>query len=325
MLAAEHWFRAARIAGAVMAIAWMMPVLTHGQAAKPAAQGAAKLAAANPANWSVPRTPWGDPDFQGIWDIAGGPAQAEGSLPPEIAERLVKARQSRYDPTDKRGMQTSQLSKAKGKVVDPPDGLFPMLPGKWIYYDPRPRGDHWRNHKVTERCITGGVPDIYLGGDVQRIIQSPGWVVMLTENIHDVRAIPTNGRPHVGADIRLWNGDSRGRWEGDTLVVDITNFNDKGQVVSELGGALNNSSQLHVVERWTRVAQDAIKQELTVTDPSVFSRPWTAVVEHKLEGPGFFIVEYACHEGNWNYMSGSLRQGRVREQKAAQGGAASGR
>ena len=319
---AEHRVRTARIAGAVIAIACMMPVLTHGQA-KPAAPGAAKPAAATPGTWKVPRTPWGDPDFQGNWDIQGQPIQTESALSPEFAQRLVKARQSRYDPGDKRGLQTSQLSKNKGKVVDPADGLIPMLPGKWVFYDPVPRGDHWRNHKVTERCITGGIPDIYLGGDVQRIIQSKGWVMMLTENIHDARAIPTDGRPHVGSDIRLWNGDPRGHWEGDTLVVDSTNFNDKGQVVSEIGGTLNNSSQLHVVERWTRTAQDAIRQEITVTDPAVFSRPWTAVVAHTLQGPEFFIVEYACHEGNWNYMSGSLQQGRIREQRRAQGGSAS--
>src|SRR5262249_34832622 len=162
-----------------------------------------------------------------------GPTQSESALPPEVGEKLVKARSLRYDPNDARGKQTSQLSKNKGKVTDPADGLLPLLAGKFIYWEPGPRGDNWKNHKVTERCITAGVPDVYLGGDAQRVVQSPGWVVMATENIHDVRAIPTDGRPHVGNNIRFWNGDPRGHWEGTTLVVETTNYNDKGQVFSE--------------------------------------------------------------------------------------------
>jgi hypothetical protein len=322
MLTAGHFYRAFCIAVAVAAIAWMTPASVDAQAQgtpKPAAQGAAKPAtpaAAKPATGSVPRTPWGDPDFQGVWEHPDTPAQG---IPPDpaVADRLVKARMSRYGPNDPRGRQTSQLSKEKPMIVDPADGLFPTLPGKFFYYDPAIRGDHWTNHFIGERCITKGVPDMYLRGDVHRIVQSPGWVVMVSEFIHDVRMIPVDGRPHLGADIQFWNGDPRGRWDGDTLVIESTNFNDKGQVFAELGGGIKQSSQMRLVERWTRIDAKTIRQEFTVTDPAVFSRPWTAVTTHELQPANFFVVEYACHEGNYNYMTGSLRQGRIRDQKRA--------
>ena len=323
MLTGGYLFRLSPVAVMVAAIVWMMPASIEGQAAqgapKPAAQGAAKPApaAAKPAaNWTVPRTPWGDPDFQGVWEHPDTPAQG---IPPnkEDQDRLVNARLSRYGPNDPRGKQTSQLSKEKPLLVDPADGLFPTLPGKFFYYDPAIRGDHWENHFVGERCITKGVPDMYLRGDVHRIVQSPGWVVMVSEFIHDARLIPVDGRAHLGADIRQWNGDPRGRWEGDTLVIESTNFNDKGQVYAELGAGIKQSSQMRLVERWTRINEKTIRHEFTVTDPAVFSRPWTAVTTHELQDPKFFVVEYACHEGNYNYMSTSLRQGRIRDKQRA--------
>ena len=314
MLTARSFSRLTRFLIAVAALVGTMPALMHGHAPTAAARGAAKPAA--PAGtYRAPRTAWGDPDFQGVWQIGGNPTQAESSLPPEFGELLVKARASRYEPNSPRAQQNARLSTEKPKIVDPANGHFPLLPGKFIIFDPFVRGDHWTNHKITERCITGGMLSMYLEGDIQRIVQSPGWVVMMMENIHDVRAIPTDGRPHLGQDIRFWSGDPRGRWDGDTLVVETTNYNDKGQVYGEIGGNILQSSQMRVSERWTRVDARTIRQEMTVTDPLVFSRPWTAVMMHELQGPEFFIVEYACHEGNGNYMAGSLRQGRIRDQR----------
>jgi hypothetical protein len=328
MLTAERLYRLSRIAVVGAALMWAMPATMHGQAAQTAtrpggrggagqaAEGAAKPAAEGQGKpYVVPRTPWGDPDFQGVWQHSDAPAQAESTLPPEFGDRLVAARKSRYAENDRRGQQTSQLSKEKPLIVDPADGHFPLLPGKFFFYDPVARGDTWDNHFVRERCITSGIPDEYLRGDDERIVQSPGWVVILSEFIHDVRSIPVDGRPHLGENIRFWNGDPRGHFEGDTLVVETTNFNDKGQLFAELGGGIKQTSHMKVVERWTRTDEKTIRHEFTVSDPDVFTRPFTAVQTHKIAPPNFFVVEYACNEGNFHYMSGTLLQGRIRDQE----------
>ena len=326
MLTGGHLFRLFRVSLAVAVLVWMMPASASAQAgAKPGAKPAAPTAkaaapsTAKPTASGVPRTPWGDPDFMGVWEHEERPAQNRPN-DEALANGIFNARKSRYDPTDKRGAMTSQWSKEKPLIVDPADGIIPALPGKIFFYDPVIRGDHWKNHFVGERCITKGVPDMYLRGDVHRIIQSPGWVVMISEFIHDVREIPVDGRPHVGAAIRQWNGDPRGRWDGETLVVETTNFNDLGQVYAELGAGIKQSDAMRLSERWTRTDKETIVHRLTIDDPKVFSRPWTIEKQHKLQPPGFFVVEYACHEGNTNYMSGTLKQGRIRDERAAGAG-----
>ena len=307
----------------IVATVWMMPASAGAQAAaKPGAKPAPSTAkpgvasTAKPTASGVPRTPWGDPDLMGVWDHEERPAQGRPT-DEALANAIQNARKSRYDPNDKRGLMTSVWSKQKPLIVDPADGLIPALPGKIFLYNPAIRGDHWKNHFIGERCITKGVPDMYLRGDVHRIIQSPGWVVMVSEFIHDLREIPVDGRPHVSAAIRQWNGDPRGRWDGESLVVETTNFNDQGQVYAELGAGIKQSDAMRLTERWTRIDKDTIVQRMTIDDPKVFSRPWTIEKQHKLQPPEFFIVEYACHEGNINYMSTSLRQGRVRDERAA--------
>ena len=139
-----------------------------------------------------------------------------------------------------------------------------------------------------------------------QIQQGPGYVAILQEEIHDVRIIPLDGRPHVGPKIRLWMGDPRGRWEGNTLVVDTTNFTDRTNF-------RGSSENLHVVERFTRAGEDTILYEFTVEDPATWARPWKAELPMvKTQGP---IFEYACHEGNYG-MANILRGARAQEQAA---------
>jgi hypothetical protein len=161
------------------------------------------------------------------------------------------------------------------------------------------------------RCITFGVPR--LGGNFgagpysyYQIFQTPGYVVLYPEIIHDPRIIPLDGRPHLPQSVRQWNGDSRGRWEGKTLVVDTTNFSAKSYY---MGSAEN----LHLIERFTRTAPGTIKYEITVDDPATWTKPWTAVIYLKQTQDK--IYEFACHEGNYDVMVSMLAGARAEQAK----------
>jgi hypothetical protein len=166
------------------------------------------------------------------------------------------------------------------------------------------------------RCITFGVPR--LGGNFgagpysyYEILQTPEYVVILPEVIHDARIIPLDGRPHLPRNIRQWNGDSRGRWEGQTLVVDTTNFSEKSSF-------LGSAESLHIVERFTRVAEDTINYEITVDDLTTWTKPWTAMI--RLKQTEEKIYEFACHEGNYDVMVGMLEGARAEENAAKEAG-----
>jgi hypothetical protein len=167
-----------------------------------------------------------------------------------------------------------------------------------------------------ERCVTGSVP-MFGGGLVAgynnyyQIVQTPGSVAINMEMRHDTRMIPLTSRDHLSKNVHLWLGDPIGRWEGDTLVVDSTNFRDDSPV--GYGGATAN---MHLTERFSRVGPETLKYEATVDDPSTWTKPWTAVLYMRESKDQ--IYEYACHEGN-EAMSGTLRGERVKEQKAVSG------
>jgi len=167
------------------------------------------------------------------------------------------------------------------------------------------------NRGLAERCILWGAegPPMMPNGynSNLQVVQGEGYVAIMQEMIHDVRIIPTDGRPHVDSSIRLLFGDSRGHWEGNTLVVDTTNFTDRT--------AFRNSSEnLHVVERFTRTDPDTVTYQFTVDDPTTWATPWTAEIPMtKIDGP---IFEYACHEGNYG-MPNNLSGARADEAKAA--------
>ena len=162
------------------------------------------------------------------------------------------------------------------------------------------------------RCITFGVPR--LGGGAAgynsyyQIVQNRGYVVVFGEVIHDARIIPLDGRPHMPPTVRQWHGDSRGHWEGQTLVVDTTNFSAKSFFIG-------SSDALHVVERFTRVADDRIDYEITASDPGTWVQPWTAVVQLRQSHDRMY--EYACHEGNYDVMVDMLSGASAAKENAA--------
>jgi hypothetical protein len=211
----------------------------------------------------------------------------------------------------------------RSMVVDPPDGRVPVQ--KWAEdkrdYDLAHLEDHYKHETAWVRCITRGVPGgMFPAGynNAYEIEQIPGYVIIVYEMIHDTRIIPLDGHPHVGASIRLWNGDPRGHFEGNTLVVETTNFNDKGSIATSAATGrirgIPHSEELHVVERFTRVSEDVIEYTVTVTDPKVYTAPWTVALPLNRD-PSYLMFEYACHEGNLA-LPNALSAGRVRERAA---------
>ena len=200
-------------------------------------------------------------------------------------------------------------------IVDPADGRMPPATPEWTAARTaaaakRPRfPTRAQDLTITDRCISYGVPDLFAAYmAVYRIVQTPTHIAIVMEKIHDARIIPIDGRPRVSPAIRHYMGDSRGRWEADTLVVETTNFHSNG---NPMGGLLNRSSQnLHLTERFRRTAPDALEYTFTVNDPGVWTRPWTAVI-HWQRAKGD-VLEYACHEGNYS-LPGMLNGARADE------------
>jgi hypothetical protein len=171
------------------------------------------------------------------------------------------------------------------------------------------------------RCITRGLPDMWLpigyNNGVQ-IVQGPGYVVITKEMIHEARVIPTEDRPHLGPKLTQWLGDSRGRWEGDTLVVEVANFN--GRI-----GYRGSAKGLRLTERYTRTAPDTIDYRVTVDDPDTWTRPWTIGFPIKKDEAQYELVEYSCHEGNYglvNILTGARAQEREKAAPQTRKGAA---
>ena len=264
----------------------------------------------------APRTPWGDPDLNGTWSYASlTPLQRPTSMadkefftPEEAAERNYAVTQDVPDPPGSVGSYNA-LWFDRGEVsadlrtsliVDPPDGRLPVKPETQAQAaqlrDHRRAhpADSWLDRSNWDRCITyHGVPPISTGyNNTYQILQTPDYVAIRVENIHDVRIIPLDGRPQLDDGVRQWNGDSRAHWEGDTLVVETANFSD--QTVHRFPSSRNTRS----VERFTRVSDDRIDYEFTVEDPTVYTSSWTAVRPMpRLDD--YIIYEYACHEGNY--------------------------
>jgi hypothetical protein len=299
--------------------------------------------AAKKANtWTPPRTSDGRPDLQGVWDFRTiTPLERASDLggkqfltDEEAAQVEAKAAEDRIDRPPRagdpgtynqfwfdRGTRVVE-DKRSALIVDPPDGKIPPLTPEGQKRKAAggrqalPAGPEDRN--VAERCILGFnsgppmEPRAY-NNNVQ-VFQTPGYVVILNEMVHDTRIVPLDGRPH--GTIRQWTGDSRGRWDGDTLVIDTTNFYNK-TAFSERQGSTPN---MHLVERFTRVDSDTLLYEFTVDDPATWTRPWTAAIPMTKSEER--IYEYACHEGNYG-MFGILTGARAQE-KAAEDAAKKG-
>jgi hypothetical protein len=296
--------------------------------------------------WTLPRTPDGQPDLQGIW--------ANSTLTPlerprELGDKQFftekeaaeyEKRLLEHNNADRRDNQNAEAdialayndfwydrgtkivpTRRTSLIVDPPDGRIPPLTPEAQKREAarveanRGRGpaDSWEDRNLAERCLTRGAPKLPGGYNNNfMILQGPGYVAILQEMIHEVRVIHLDGRPHISKSIRQWLGDSRGHWEGNTLVVDTTNFRD--EIRSNLyyccGAA---GANLHLVERFTRVDNDTIGYQYTVDDPTTFTRPWTVAVPlWRTPGP---LYEYACHEANYG-MAGILSGARAEERAA---------
>ena len=278
---------------------------------------------------SSPRTPWGHPDLQGIWDqTTGTPLQRSPDVANRefLSEEEAVAREARrfqaFDEAPRQGSAGNYGSQWRdgsrnaltrtSLIVDPPDGRMPPLTAAAERHrDARQasRRDHpadsWVDRGLWERCVTRGVPRVPNNYNSNLLVlQTPEAVVLLNEMINETRVIYLDDRPHVASAVRQWNGDSRGHWEDDTLVVETTNFDDKQIFRGFPVGTLR------LVERFTRVGADQIDYRMTLTDPETYTRPWTVVLPMtRTEGP---IFEYACHEGNLG-MEGILAGHRAEE------------
>ncbi len=338
-----------------IAVTSLAPVSVAGQAA-PATAGQKKTVAKS--TWTPPLTPDGQPDLQGVWvsnsatplerpsGLEGRPSltDAEVAELKQRAERLFKDGANAYaggdsvflaaladvkkyeggpSTGDSLSMIEREFSNRTSLITDPPDGRVPPLTPAARQRQAAAAAAARRPPAGAEdlsnanRCITFGVPR--LGGNFgagpysyYQILQNREYVVLVMEAIHEARIIPLDGRPHLPQSIRQWNGDSRGRWEGKTLVVDTTNFSPRSNF---MGSAEN----LHLVERFTRVAPDTLNYQITLDDPTTWTKPWTALLP--LRRTQEEIYEFACHEGNPLVMQGMLGAARA-DEKAAEEAAA---
>ena len=293
--------------------------------------------------WTTPRTADGKPDLQGIWgtatltpferpkEFAGKEffsAEEAAQFTRTALERANRDRRGATPEEDVGGAYNEawfdrgskvQSNLRTSIVVDPADGRVPALTreasqaaaARAAVQRRRPEGPE--DFALAIRCIlwpTAGPPMIpgpY--NNYYQIVQTRDFIAINVEMIHDARIIPLDGRPHISSAIRQWMGDPVGHWEGDTLVVDTTNFNDQ----THFRGADRN---LHVVERFTRTAADTIQYRFTIDDPTAFTKPWTGeIIMSKAPGP---LYEYACHEGNYS-LAGMLAGARAEEKAESKG------
>jgi hypothetical protein len=295
------------------------------------AQTTGRQPAAPTREGTVPRTPWGDPDLQGVWNYGSmtpleRPAQWAGrevlsQAEAEAYEKQIVSRRGENDAVtagpDWWELQNNVLKNRRTSlIVDPADGRIPPTTSE---YQARTAGrgrgrgapiQDPENLALQDRCIAWPAasppyqPTVY-NNNVQ-IVQTPRYVMLLSEMIHTVRIVRMDGSTH--GTMRTWYGDSRGRWDGNTLVVDTTNFN----------GRLNfrgTGEDLHLIERFTRTGPETLDYQYTVDAPHVWTRPWTVRLDMtRIDG---LLYEFACHEGNAISMTGSLKGARLTEQDAA--------
>ena len=343
-------FRVAPAAGvaAVVAAAWLAPAGAEGQTAPGAsAAGQAGSPPAESSSYAVPRTPDGHPDLQGFWtNQTYTPLQRPEGIEKAFhtVEEVAAIEQGRaareaeltvpgtipdvhYDFTQF-GLDRSQSPFARNLrtslIVDPPDGRLPPVNAEGrrraaaVAAERERMGGRWdaaENNQLDDRCIImrgAGPPMMNAGYNANyHVVQNRDYVMILVEMIHDARIIPLDGRPAPPERARQWMGMSRGRWEGDTLVVETANLNGKNP--------FNGSSdRMRVTERFTRVADDTILYRFTVDDPATWDRPWTAEMPMKRTiGP---LFEHACHEGNYGLYN-TLVGARLEERRAAEAAA----
>jgi hypothetical protein len=275
-------------------------------------------AAPTAAPWTHPRTPWGDPDLEGVW-TSDNNFSIPLERPAEVADKEFLDGKELEDALARRAKTIAAVadggvvgagpshwyenltarSRRSSLIIDPPNGRLPATTAEAraraaaeaAARKGRGPADSWEDRSLWDRCITVGLPAVMFptgyNNNVQ-ILQAPGYVTITHEMMHDTRVIPLDGRPHLSSRIRQYLGDSRARWQGTTLVIDVTNFHP----ATSYRGARDT---LHLIERYTRTAADHIRYEVTIDDSHTYERPWTAVLDLAPQGP---MYEYACHEGN---------------------------
>ena len=292
--------------------------------------------------YTAPRTPWGEPDLQGIWtgDPSAGvplerPLDAEDRGELTVEEAAARREQGTlrsiwgYDREWRDttlGYVRTAPSTQVAMVIDPPDGRVPpltpaaearaalALAGRG---GPQPAAGP-EDLGMFVRCITRGLPELMMPGVYNnglQIVQSAGYVAIQKEMIHETRIIPTDGRPHLGANLTQWLGDSRGRWEGDTLVVEVTNFNGRAGGFAVGEDRRESGATLTLVERYTRIGPDTLEYQFTIEDSATWTSPWTGRFTFAKDDQ-YRVVEYACHEGNYgmtNILSGARSRDRGAE------------
>ena len=319
----NRFFKSLGAVALVMAAILWAPVLVEAQT--PPAAGANPKSvwdptAPPPSGWTAPRTPWGDPDLQGFWLVLSytpleRPAALAGKplyTPEEAIDAFKKAvaLDAEVDPTTvhydwkEYGMDAWQSpvrpNRRTSLIVDPPDGKIPPLTPE--AQKRRTQGCCGVATDVSSvgwytRCLLGVEAAPRVPGGVtteSQIVQIPGYVMWIQESNNDVRIIPLDGRPHLPSNVRQYLGDARGHWEGNTLVVDTTNFTDETKWHGSTAG-------LHLVERFTLADDKTLKYEFTVTDPATWTKPWT--MEAPLPRITPPLYEFACHEQNYGVMN----------------------
>ena len=335
---------------AMIAAAGLMMVTASAQSHKAAPASSSTAAKSASGSYVPPKTPWGDPDLQGTWtsdDCIGLRADRAA----QYGDRLYYTEQELAQSQDRLSQQLANDNvdtvapdarvgtgppghwaerarrpcRQTSMVVAPADGRTPALtaaarlrPIPEGAGNNNPKADSWEDFSYYIRCISRGVvgsilPVIY--GNGQQVVQSPGFVSIMQEMVHEARVIPLDGRPHAGPNIRSYMGDARGHWEGNTLVVETTNFLGGKNGIGLNGGGTPTSESLRLVERYTRQGSDRLQYEVTVDDPGTYVAPFTMRVPLTME-PGYQNFEYACHEGNYA-MFDSLSGARAQEKKAA--------
>ncbi len=311
--------------------------------------------------WQAPRTAWGHPDLTGAWtsdSVHGVPRErpvAQGTrmfvTEEEYADRVKREEQTRQSAYNASGANTGGRDRAlRGQttfrltslMVSPANGRMPAItPFGESRRAPRDRGSFgegpfntFEDFTLYDRCITRGIvgsvmPVPYGNGNV--ILQTPDQFVISYEMIHDTRIVPVDGRHHLASSIRQYLGDSRGGWQGDTLVIETTNFTDRTGVQGGNGNGLRHSEGMRLTEHFTRIADSVMLYDMTIDDPKTYTKSWTVAIP-LISPPGFKPLPYECHEGNGaikyimsaeraedRALEEDLKKGIVRKRRPVQG------